>query len=131
MWRGLGAWDKTEAARPMKGRFRNQCEYLVWGSRGAMVDEGPCLPGVWRVTVGGSEKHHIAGKPDKLMQSLVQICKPGGVVLDCFCGSGTTLKAAKESGRRAIGIEIEAKWCGVAAERCKQGVLGLEMEVAR
>jgi len=123
IWRGIGAWDKTEAARPMKGRFRNQCEYLVWGSRGGMSNEGPCLPGVWRVTVGGSEKHHIAGKPEKLMQMLVEICPAGGTVLDPFCGSGTTLKAAKETGRRAIGIEIADQWCDVAQDRVAQDVL--------
>ncbi len=123
IWRGIGAWDKTEAARPMKGRYRNQCEYLVWGSRGGMPDSGPCLPGVWRVTVGGSEKHHIAGKPEKLMQMLVEICPPGGTVLDPFCGSGTTLKAAKESGRKAIGIEIADQWCDVSQNRVRQDVL--------
>jgi site-specific DNA-methyltransferase (adenine-specific) len=123
VWRGVGAWDKSEASRPAKGRYRNQCEFVVWGSRGGMADSGPCLPGVWRVTVGGSEKHHIAGKPEKLMQQLLAIVPPGGVVLDCFCGSGTTLKAAKELGLRAIGIEIEEKWCEVSAQRCSQGVL--------
>jgi site-specific DNA-methyltransferase (adenine-specific) len=125
IWRGIGAWDKTEAARPMKGRYRNQCEYLVWGSRGGMADAGPCLPGVWRVTVGGSEKHHIAGKPEKLMQMLVEICPPGGTVLDPFCGSGTTLKAAKQTGRRAVGIEIGEQWATVARDRLSQDVLPL------
>jgi site-specific DNA-methyltransferase (adenine-specific) len=111
IWRGIGAWDKTEAARPMKGRYRNQCEYLVWGSRGGMADAGPCLPGVWRVTVGGSEKHHIAGKPEKLMQMLVEICPPGGT--------------AKETGRRAVGIEIGEQWATVARDRLSQDVLPL------
>lgn len=128
VWRGVAVWDKTEAARPQKGRYRNQCEFVVWGSRGALADEGPCLPGCWRMSVGSSEKFHIAGKPDALMNALVGICKPGGTVLDCFAGSGTTLKAAKETGRRAIGIEIERKWCEVARARVCQEVLGLDGE---
>jgi len=123
VWRGVAAWDKTEAARPMKGRYRNQCEFVVWGSRGGMKNEGPCLPGVWRLCVGGSEKFHIAGKPEELMAAIIQICPEGGTVLDPFCGSGSTLKACKETGRKAIGIEQETQWVKVTIERLAQGVL--------
>ncbi|RTL31286.1 MAG: site-specific DNA-methyltransferase [Rhodocyclaceae bacterium] len=123
VWRGIAAWDKTEAARPVRGRFRNQCEYLAWGSRGPMREDGPCLPGAWRVSVGSSEKHHVAGKPDGLMAQVVLIAPVDGVILDPFCGSGTTLRAALDNGRRAIGIEIEERYCEIAAKRLAQGVL--------
>jgi site-specific DNA-methyltransferase (adenine-specific) len=62
------------------------------------------------------------------MKWLVELAPRGGLILDPFVGSGTTLRAAKDQGRRAIGIEIEERHCEVAARRCSQEVL--EMDVA-
>ena len=122
IWRGIAVWDKTEAARPRKGVYRNQCEYVVWGSSGSIgkiySDDGrPCLPGVWRQSVGGDEKHHIAGKPVKVMEQVVAICPEGGVVLDPFMGSGTTGVACARTGRGFIGFERENAYLDIARSR--------------
>ena len=67
---------------------------------------------------------HSHTKPFSLMLNLIERC-PVGVVFDPFMGSGTTVKAAKDSGRKAVGIEIEERYCEIAAERCSQEVLDL------
>jgi DNA modification methylase len=68
---------------------------------------------------------HSAEKPVDLLRWLIRE-SGGGLVLDPFVGSGSTLEAAKAEGHEAIGIEIEERWCEIAAKRLCQGVLGLE-----
>jgi site-specific DNA-methyltransferase (adenine-specific) len=80
---------------------------------------------VWRFGIERN-RQHPAQKPLPLIAQIVRVSsRPGNLVLDPFMGSGTTLVAAKQLGRRAIGIEIEQKYCDIAIERLRQGVLKL------
>ena len=78
----------------------------------------------YRAEKAGHADAHPTQKPLALMRWCVgRTVSP--LVIDPFMGSGTTLVAAKEAGRRAIGIEIEERYCEIAAKRCSQEVLGL------
>lgn len=82
---------------------------------------------VWTHGVERSgERVHTTQKPLSLMTELVaQFTEPNELILDPFMGSGTTLRAAKDLGRRAIGIELEERYCEIAAKRLAQEVLSL------
>ena len=72
---------------------------------------------------------HPTQKPVGFLQVTIQrFTDRGDAVLDPFMGSGTTLVAAKNLGRKAIGIEIEERYCEIAAQRCSQGVLALNTD---
>lgn len=125
VWRGIVVWDKTEAARPPgPAYFRHQCEYILWGTKGATRSEYATGPwdGVIRLGVSQADKHHITGKPTALMRKLLQVCPVGGVVLDPFMGSGTTGVACRMEGRDFIGIELDKTYYQIAERRITQAV---------
>ena len=64
---------------------------------------------------------HPTEKPSGLIRILIE-SNEGETILDPFMGSGATLQAAKDIGRKAIGIEIEEKYCEIAAKRLMQEV---------
>ncbi|MGL5512457.1 MAG: DNA methyltransferase [Sporomusa sp.] len=64
-----------------------------------------------------SDKFHLTGKPTPLMEQLVSIVPAGSIILDLFAGSGTTLVAAKKLKRNFIGIEKDAGYWRIAADR--------------
>ena len=102
-----------------------------WGDIGAAVytseDGGPRLMrSVIKVRSEHGRALHETQKPIGILTPLIEFsCPRGGTVLDPFAGSGSSLVAAKLSGRKAIGIEIEERYCEIAAQRLAQEVLAL------
>lgn len=120
-WRGIVVWDKTEAARPHPGSPRAQAEYVVWGTRGPRAPEHMSLqpiPGVLRAPIP-RDRDHPTQKPLAVLRPLCALVPPGALILDPFCGAGSTLLAASLEGRRAVGWEREA--CFVEYARARLG----------
>jgi len=119
IWRGILVWDKTNS-RPQRGRFRQQAEFVVWGSNGHMpLDrKAPVLPGVFRQSMPAlAKRRHQTEKPLEVMREMVKIVEPGGIILDPFAGAGTTVLAAKMEGYPALGIELSRHFAKVSAQR--------------
>lgn len=114
-------WDKGRIG--MGREFRKSHELIVhgWLDETPLFSDGVGRPDVLKFSPVGDERLHPAQKPVDLVCELLRVC--GQVVLDPFCGSGTTLVAAKQLNRRAIGIEIEERYCEIAANRLRQSVL--------
>ena len=83
--------------------------------------------GAYRDSESGIANVHPTQKPIALMKWCAELSKTTGTILDPFMGSGTTLRAAKDLGRKAIGIEIEERYCEIAVKRLAQQVLPLEL----
>jgi site-specific DNA-methyltransferase (adenine-specific) len=126
-WRGVVPWDKGGGSRaPHKGYHRHQCEYVVWGTNGPClkaVHDGPfdgCISYSVCAQRAAKDKHHITGKPTPVMERLLRCVPQGGLVLDPFAGSATTLVAALRTGRRAVGFELSDEHCHVAMRRLQE-----------
>jgi site-specific DNA-methyltransferase (adenine-specific) len=126
VWRGVGSWSK-KFGRPRAGGFSGACEFLAWGTNGPLI-EHPAYPcGVYECgTPNPVSRDHITQKPEPVMAWAMGNVAPGSLVLDPFMGSGTTLVVAKSRGMSAIGIEIEERYCEIAAKRLEQDILPLE-----
>jgi site-specific DNA-methyltransferase (adenine-specific) len=121
------------------------------GARGAMGGwrrdlEAVYLVGRWPTGIGGRSSlvtsncrsqgnpsspagryGHPHAKPGDVMETLILTCPPG-VVADPFAGSGSTLVAARNLGRQAVGVEIDERYCEIAARRLSQTCLDLEAD---
>ncbi len=117
---GVGCWYKP--GNPASGGVFQWCEwepFLLYGKGMGGSD-------VIRATVSAQRNtgDHPCPKPLSLFRTIVERTRAQTIV-DPFMGSGTTLRAAKDLGRRAIGIEIEERFCEQAAKRLQQSVLPL------
>ena len=103
------------------GKFFSDAE-LAWMSGGEGVY---CYRDVSMKGITGNRVHPNQ-KPKSLMSWCILKSKTQGTILDPFMGSGTTLVAAKQLNRKAIGIEIEEKYCQIAVDRLRQEVFDFE-----
>jgi DNA modification methylase len=94
----------------------------------------PKRPATWSSVIASNAlgAGHLAGryghphaKPVDVMETLIAACPPG-VIADPFAGSGSTLVAARNQGRKAIGVELEERHCETIAKRLAQGALSFE-----
>ena len=124
IWVKPDAMPQYSGDRPGMGYESIVCCHAV---NGRSKWNGGGRVGVFTHNKNSGGKHlHETQKPLPLMNELIQLFSDEeDVILDPFLGSGTTLRAAKDLGRQAIGIEIEEKYCEIAARRLSQEVLQL------
>jgi len=124
--RGTIVWEKTNPAPSPRPGYVSATEWIIWlqqpGAAGTW-NSGGYVPNILRHSTP-RDGYHPTQKPDSLVRELLlRHTTPGDVVIDPFAGSGTTLRAAKDLGRKAIGIEVEERYCEIATQRLSQEVM--------
>lgn len=124
--RQLIVWDKRGGAGfsgDLKMPWADITEEIYVIGTGWVGGRIPAIYSIPTLPSQSPERYgHPTPKPVPLMEQLIAKCPPG-VIVDPFAGSGSTLRAAKNLGRRAIGFEIEERYCEIAAQRLAQEVL--------
>lgn len=119
-------WDKKDG----RGADCNLGDCELAYCRGASFESVRLFRHLWtgyqRDSEVGDGSLHPTQKPVALMKWCLSFFPSANLILDPFMGSGTTLVAAKALGRKAIGIEIEEKYCAIAVERLRQQVLDFQ-----
>lgn len=127
--RGTVVWQKDNPAPHPRPAYVQATEWIAWLQKegaAAVWNAGGYTLNVEHDSApsGGERTAHPTQKPIDLTKRLIRRhSNEGDLILDPFMGSGTTLRAAKDLGRRAIGIEINKDYCDIAIERLRQGVL--------
>lgn len=103
--------------------FGNWIPCMVFGIAGASLHCNS--QDFFHCTIGGYKPDHPSPKPQAVMRWLIGRFS-GTSILDPFMGSGTTLFAAKELNRKGVGIDINERYCEIAAKRLSQEVLCFE-----
>ena len=116
-------WDKGDdpGTGDLSMPWGNSHEEIYVFGQGFTGKRGPAVLRCAKPPVNDRDAHPTP-KPLALMDSLIAKCPPG-VIADPFAGSGSTLVAAKALGRHAIGVELEERYCEIAARRLAQDVL--------
>lgn len=117
-------WDRGGSMALNCKRFAPSHENLwAFGRPHYWDDANNTMMSVWRIPAARAINDHPCAFPESIaIRPIRSSCPLGGIVLDPFAGSGTTLVAAKQLNRRAIGIEIEERYCEIAARRLAQEV---------
>lgn len=116
-------WHGANNKRVSK-RTSGQQHYGVLGAAGYDSDER-LMRSVVKVANLHGRALHPTEKPLGILDPLIRYaCPPGGLVVDPFAGSGSTLDAARQSGRRALGVEADERYAEAAAKRLSQLTFG-------
>ena len=121
-------WDRAGGMMFNARMFCRFDERILWFVRGdtwTWNQESVGLGTIWRIPRAQNKEHPVAFPQEIPARCIAATTTIGDLVLDPFMGGGTTLIAAKNLQRRAIGIEIEERYCEIAARRLDQGVLDL------
>ena len=122
-------WDKGDAGFTPRRNYVNVVEQALYGRRGVLPwNGGGATINIFRRNRSARLTEHPTEKPEDLMAWIIRVITDSGeTILDPFCGSGTTLVAAKRLGRKAIGIEREERYCEIAARRLAQRALPMDL----
>ena len=118
-------WARDGSCTLNARMFGPSDERIYWIAKGRHKWNQECVGflTVWKINSKRFKSHPCVYPVEIPRRCIMATTDKGDTVVDPFTGSGTTLRAAKDLGRKAIGIEIEEKYCKIAAERLRQEVL--------